>query len=111
MRYFCLVLIDISEPCTINIFILLDHIIDLCIVVHVMAFQELLLNAIGYLTQDSMASNSTLQFTFSQMLDSADSRLPNIINVTEIGDVHVPVSLLVRMVLFVCNFNSYANHF
>jgi hypothetical protein len=69
-----------------------------------MAFQELLLNAIGYLTQDSMASNSSLQFTFSQMLDSTDSRLPNIINVTEVGDVHVPVSLLVRKIFYIFNY-------
>jgi hypothetical protein len=66
-----------------------------------MAFQELFLNAISYLTQDSMASNLSLQFTFSQMLDSADNRLPNIIHVTEVGDVHVPVSLFVRRITYI----------
>jgi hypothetical protein len=68
--------------------------------IHVMEFKELLFNAVGYLARDSMASNSSLQFTFSQMLDDlADNNLPNIIHVTDVGDVHVPVSLLARVSL------------
>jgi hypothetical protein len=68
--------------------------------IHVMEFKELLFNAVGYLARDSMASNSSLQFTFSQMLDDlADNNLPNIIHVADVGDVHVPVSLLVRVSL------------
>ena len=68
--------------------------------IHVMEFKELLFNAVGYLARDSMASNSSLQFTFSQMLDDlADNNLPNIIHVADVGDVHVPVSLLARVSL------------
>ena len=66
--------------------------------IHVMEFKELLFNAVGYLARDSMASNSSLQFTFS-LDDLADNNLPNIIHVTDVGDVHVPVSLLVRVSL------------